>query len=39
MEQIWKIKETIWENAAEQKEGLMRVQVEEVVGEDGQRRR
>lgn len=38
MEQIWKIKETVWKNAAEQKESLMRVQVEETVGEDGKRR-
>lgn len=38
LEQICKIKGTIWENAAEQKQSLMRVQVEEVVGENGQRR-
>lgn len=38
MEQIWKTKETIWENAAEQKERLMKVPVEGVVGENGHRR-
>lgn len=37
MEQIWKTKETIWENAAEQKESLMKVPVEGVVGENGHR--